>query len=121
MAYSMTGYGRGENIYDSRRYTVEIKSVNSRYCDINVRLPRLFNYADAIIRKTVSDRLTRGKIDVFINYEDTNSEGTEVVVNEGLALAYSEAVKKLASYTGREDDLGSSRLASYQDIIVVRR
>ncbi|SCW66293.1 TIGR00255 family protein [Ruminococcaceae bacterium YRB3002] len=121
MAYSMTGYGRGENIYESRRYTVEIKSVNSRYCDVNIRLPRIFNFADSAIRKTLSDRLVRGKIDMFINYEDTNSEGTEVVVNEGLTIAYSEAVKKIASITGREDDLGSSRLASYQDVIIVRQ
>ena len=121
MAYSMTGYGRGERIFDSRRYTVEIKSVNSRYCDINLRIPRIFNYADARIRKTVSDRLVRGKIDIFINYEDNSNEGTEVVINEGLAMAYSSAVKKIAELTGREDDLAASRLSAYQDIITVRQ
>ena len=121
MAYSMTGYGRGEKIFDSRRYTVEIKSVNSRYCDINLRIPRVFNYADARIRKIVSDRLLRGKIDMFINFEDTDSAGTEVVINEGLAKSYSEAVRTLAQVTGREDDLASSRLASYQDVITVRQ
>ena len=121
MAYSMTGYGRGERIFDSRRYTVEIKSVNSRYCDINLRLPRIFNFADARIRKLVSDRLIRGKIDMFINYEDNNSEGTEVVINEGLARAYSDAVRKIAESTGREDDLAASRLSAYPDIITVRQ
>ena len=121
MALSMTGYGRGEKIFESRRYTVEIKSVNSRYCDINLRLPRLFNYADARIRKTVSDTLLRGKIDMFINFEDNNAEGSEVVINEGLAKAYSEAVRRISEVTGREDDLASSRLASYQDIITLRQ
>ena len=121
MAYSMTGYGRGEKIFESRRYTVEIKSVNSRYCDINLRLPRIFNFADARVRKTVSDSLLRGKIDIFINYEDTDSEGTEVVINTGLAKAYSDAVRELAEVTGREDDLASSRLSTYQDVILVRQ
>ena len=121
MAYSMTGYGRGEKIFDSRKYTVEIKSVNSRYCDINLRIPRLFNFADASVRKVVSDRLLRGKIDIFITFDDSNSEGTEVVINEGLAKAYSDAVRKIAESTGREDDLAASRLASYQDIITLRQ
>ncbi len=121
MALSMTGYGRGEKIFDSRRYTVEIKSVNSRYCDINLRLPRLFNFADAKIRRTVSDALLRGKIDMFINFEDNDAEGSEVVINEGLAKAYSEAVRRISEVTGREDDLASSRLAAYQDIITLRQ
>ena len=121
MAYSMTGYGRGERIFESRRYTVEIKSVNSRYCDINLRIPRIFNYADAKIRKMVSDRLLRGKIDMFINYEDNNSEGTEVIINEGLALEYSKAVRRIAEVSGREDDVGAARLSLYQDIITVRQ
>ncbi len=121
MALSMTGYGRGEKIFDSRRYTVEIKSVNSRYCDINLRLPRIFNFADAKIRKTVSDALLRGKIDMFINFEDNDAEGSEVVINEGLAKAYSEAVRRISEVTGREDDLASSRLAAYQDIITLRQ
>ena len=121
MAYSMTGYGRGEKIFDSRRYTVEIKSVNSKYCDISLRLPRIFNYADAKVRKAVSDRLLRGKVDVFINYEDTDSEGVEVVINTGLAKAYSDAVRQIAEVSGREDDLTASRLSSYQDVINVRQ
>ncbi len=121
MALSMTGYGRSEKIFESRRYTVEIKSVNSRYCDINLRLPRLFNFADAKIRKTVSDALLRGKIDMFINFEDNDAEGSEVIINEGLAKAYSEAVRRISVVTGREDDLASSRLAAYQDIITLRQ
>jgi len=121
MAYSMTGYGRGEKIFDTRRYSVEIKSVNSRYCDINLRLPRIFNFADSKVRKVVSDSLLRGKVDVFINYEDTNSEGTEIIINTGLARAYSDAVSKIAAASGREDDLTASRLSTYQDVITVRQ
>lgn len=121
MAYSMTGFGRAEKIFETRRYTVELKSVNSRYCDINVRLPRLFNFAENNVRKLVSDKLSRGKVDIYINYEDTESASAEVAVNVGLARAYSEAIKKLAEETGRPDDLSATRLSSYQDVLVVRQ
>lgn len=121
MAYSMTGFGRSEKIFDTRRYTVELKSVNSRYCDINVRLPRLFNFAESAIRKLVSDTLSRGKVDIYISYEDQESASAEVVVNVGLAKAYSEAIKKLADETGRPDDLSATRLSTYQDVLTIRQ
>ena len=60
MAHSMTGFGRSEKFFDSRRYSVEIKSVNSRFCDVNIRMPKVFNFADARIRKLISDTLVRG-------------------------------------------------------------
>lgn len=121
MAYSMTGFGRGEKIFSTRRYTVELKSVNSRYCDINIRLPRLFNFAESSIRKLITDRLVRGKVDAYIFFEDQESAAAEVVVNMGLAKAYSEAVKELAEATGRQDDLTATRLSAYQDVLTVRQ
>lgn len=121
MAYSMTGFGRGEKLYDTRRYTVELKSVNNRYCDINIRMPRLFNFADSSIRKLISDELIRGKVDVFISYEDSASASTEVVLNEGLAKAYADAVTKIAAVTGIESDLSPSRLTNYPDVLTVRQ
>ena len=90
MAYSMTGFGRGEKIYDTRKYSIEIKSVNSRFCDISIRMPRMFNYLDTDVRRIITDRLLRGKIDVFINYEDQGESGQTVTVNTGLAKEYSE-------------------------------
>lgn len=119
MALSMTGFGRAEKIFDSRRYTVEIKSVNSRYCDINLRIPRLFNFADAAVRKVVSDRLLRGKVDMFINYSDSNSEDAEISVNLGLAKAYSDAASKISQETGRVDDLAAARIMSLPDVVVL--
>ncbi len=119
MAYSMTGFGRSEKISDTRRYSVELKSVNSRYCDINLRLPRILNFKDADIRKEVTSRLVRGKIDIFINYEDLSGGDCEVAVNETLAVAYSEAIRKVSEITGREDDTGSGRIAVMQDVMVV--
>ncbi len=121
MAYSMTGFGRGEKIIDTRRYTVELKSVNSRFCDINIRMPRIFNFADSKIRKQITDSLVRGKVDVFINFEDSQNSSMEVVVNEGLASSYSEAVKKIAEVSGREDEMTASRLSNFPDVLTVRQ
>ena len=89
MAYSMTGFGRGEKVYDTRKYNIELKSVNSRFCDISIRMPRMFNYLDGDIRRIVTDRLLRGKIDIFINYEDQGEAGQTVTVRSGLAKEYS--------------------------------
>ena len=119
MAYSMTGFGRSEKIVDTRRYTVELKSVNSRYCDINLRLPRVLNFKDADIRKAVTSKLIRGKIDIFVSFEDLSGAGCEVGVNETLAREYSEAIRKVAELTGREDDTSAGRIALMQDVMVV--
>ena len=119
MAYSMTGFGRGEKVFDTRKYSIELKSVNSRFCDISIRMPRIFNYLDGDIRRVITDRLLRGKIDVFINYEDQGEAGQTVTVNAGLAKEYSKAAKEIAELTGREDDLGVARLATMQDVLSV--
>ena len=117
----MTGFGRGEKIYDTRRYTVELKSVNNRYCDINIRMPRLFNFADSKVRKLISDELVRGKVDVFISYDDSMSAATEVVLNEGLVKAYASAVTRISEVTGIESDLSPSRLSNYPDVLTVKQ
>ena len=96
----MTGFGRGEKVYDTRKYNIEIKSVNSRFCDISIRMPRIFNYLDGEVRRVLGDRLLRGKIDVFINYEDQGEAGQSVTVNSGLAKEYSEAAKAISAVTG---------------------
>lgn len=119
MAYSMTGFGRGEKIFDTRKYNIELKSVNSRFCDISIRMPRMFNYLDGDIRRVVTDRLLRGKIDIFVNYEDQGEAGQTVTVNSGLAKEYSEAAKAISAVTGREDDFGVARIATMQDVLSV--
>ena len=115
----MTGFGRGEKVFDTRKYSIELKSVNSRFCDISIRMPRIFNYLDGDIRRVITDRLLRGKIDVFINYEDQGEAGQTVTVNAGLAKEYAKAAKEIAELTGREDDFGVARLATMQDVLSV--
>ncbi len=121
MAYSMTGFGRCEKVFGSRRYTVEIKSVNSRFCDINIRMPRIFNFADGQIRKLITESLVRGKVDIFINFDDSENQSSEVILNEGLVKAYSGALKDISAVTGRDDDASASRIASFPDVLTVRQ
>ena len=70
MIKSMTGFGRGESVSEDCKVTVEIKAVNHRYCDLNMKLPRKLNYLEADIRSFLKQSIQRGKVDVFINYED---------------------------------------------------
>ena len=74
----MTGYGRGKYEIDSREYTVEIKSVNNRYCDISVKLPRSISYLEEKIKKEVTNSVSRGKIDVFVTFINYSNKGKEI-------------------------------------------
>ena len=121
MAHSMTGFGRCEKIFGTRRYSVEIKSVNNRFCDISIRMPKLFNFADARVRKLVSDVLVRGKIDIFVSYEDTSDDSTEVLINDGLVKAYSDAVTKISELTGRSNEINAARIAMFPDVFVTKQ
>lgn len=117
MAESMTGYGRAEHIVESRRCLVEIKSINNRFCDIQVRMPRTLLVLEPQIRKCVSDALSRGKIDVFVTIEDQNTGNTHVQANLLLAQAYSQAISDIAKQTGREDMAGAEVIARFPDVM----
>ena len=99
MIKSMTGFGRGIYENDGRVYTVDIKSVNHKYSDISVRAPRLLNNFEDKIRKRISEVISRGKIDVFISFENYSSEGTSIRINTELAKEYIEQLKKLSEET----------------------
>ncbi|MCR4688821.1 MAG: YicC family protein [Saccharofermentans sp.] len=121
MAYSMTGFGRAEKVFDTRKYTIEMKSVNNRYCDINIRMPRLFNFADNDIRKLITSGLIRGKIDVFIYYTDIGEDCEVITVNTGLAKAYAQAAATIASATSKEDNVTVRDLCSFPDVLKVEQ
>ena len=120
MASSMTGYGRAEATYATRRYLVEIKSVNNRFCDISVRMPRGYAVLETKIREKITDKLIRGKIDVFVTIEDVGDGNSTVEMNEGLAKAYSEAIKKISELTGREDNADAYQIGRIPDVLVAR-
>jgi len=120
MAESMTGYGRADCIFDSRRYLIEIKSINNRYCDVQVRMPRALLSLEPQIRDLVTSCLLRGKIDVFITIEDQGVGNTHVSTNLPLAGAYSQALSEIAASTGRMDTAGADFIARLPDVMITQ-
>lgn len=119
MAHSMTGFGRGEATEGDRRITVEIKSVNNRFCDIQIRQPRIMAALESRVREVISRRLVRGKIDVFINYEDNSAEAFRVHCDLGLSRAYAIALRDMARAIDAPDSLNAATIARFNDVLRV--
>lgn len=119
MIYSMTGFGRGEHVASDRKMIVEMKSVNHRYCDVNVRLPRKLNFLENDIKAYVKKRLSRGKVDVYLTYEDNSVKKESLKFNESLAAEYLEQFKRMAQRFGLENDIKVSHISKYPDVLVV--
>ena len=117
MIKSMTGFGRGKYENEGRSYTVEIKSVNHKYSDINVRLPRLLNSVEDKVRKRVSETISRGKIDVFISFENYSSKGTNIRINKELAKEYIKELKELADEAGLKFDVNVIDISKFPEIL----
>ncbi len=117
MIRSMTGFGRGIYECDGRRYSVEIKSVNHKYSDITIKLPRFFNPIENKIRTHIQNAISRGKIDVYINFENCSNIGTEVKLNESLALSYVEQLKSIAQKANISDDINVVDVARLPDVL----
>jgi len=113
----MTGYGKATLCRNNIDITVEIKTVNNRYTDISCKMPRiLFQYEDAL-RKLIADKVSRGRIDVFINISDRREKVKNINADAGLAKGYIDAAKTLSEKLGIENDLTVSRLMKIPDII----
>jgi len=116
---SMTGFGRGKYENEGRNYTVEIKSVNHKYSDINVRLPKFFNSIEDRIRKTVANSISRGKVDVFITFENYSSKAATIRINRELAKEYIKELKTLASETDLKFDLNVIDISKLPEILKI--
>lgn len=116
---SMTGYGTAETMYAGKKITVEIKSVNSRYSDISVKMPRLYSFLEAPVKKAVTKYTSRGKIDVYINIDSSTDETKDVQVNVNLAKAYREAINKIAEETGTSSEINAVTLARLPDVLAI--
>lgn len=121
MIRSMTGYGKGENEAAGRRFTVEIKSVNHRYNDISIKLPRFMISMEDKIKKTVSQKIFRGKTDVFINFETQSEEDVQVRLNEALAQSYIEKLGILKERFGLESQNTLDLVAKFPDVITAEK
>ncbi|SHE88864.1 YicC/YloC family endoribonuclease [Clostridium fallax] len=119
MIKSMTGFGRATTEEGKDRiYTLEIKSVNHRYLDINVRMPKSMISLEEKIRKSVSEKLNRGKVDIFLNYKNYGQCNTVAKINTELADSYMECLKTLENrYKDIKNDVSVSLIARFQDVI----
>lgn len=121
MIKSMTGYGHYEYQNEEIRMSIEIKTVNHRYCDVYIRLPRQLSCFEDKVRALITSRVSRGKIDVFINWENVGEGKKDVILDEGLARAYYEAMVKIAQNLGLREDISSSSLARFPEILRVEK
>ncbi len=119
MAYSMTGYGRGERIENDRRVTVEIKSINNRFCDIQIRQSRVLAPLEAKTRDVITRRLARGKIDVSISFEDNSESAYRVHCDIGLAKAYALALRQISEAIASTDNISANQISRFNDVLRV--
>ena len=118
---SMTGYGSARGTVEGLEITVELKSVNNRYLDCSVRLPRNFLFAEDLVKQAVSAAVSRGKVDVFVSCQSAGTADTVVSVNRELAREYFEAVSLLAGELGLEPGVNALSIARMPDVLTVER
>ena len=119
MIKSMTGYGRGEYVDESYKFTVEMKSVNNRYLDIGIKMPRQLNMLEAQIRAVLKEYIGRGKVDVFITYEDLSERNMQVKYNSKLAGEYLQQLRAMSVEYSLEMDIRASNLSRFPDVITM--
>lgn len=116
--YSMTGFGRGEYKTDGIELSVEIKTVNNRYLDANIKCPRIFSAQEESIRSALRSRLTRGHADIFVSFSDKREKEREFYVDEGVARSYVNAAKRIKQlFTDVQDDLSVINVLRYPEVI----
>ena len=116
---SMTGFGRGVAERDGRKISLELKSVNHRYLDLNIRLPRALSRFEEMVRGKIKERLSRGHVDVYIYYKNMREDSKEITVDKALVKAYHNALKEIKSLTGAENDVTTSKIAKMNDVFVI--
>ena len=119
MVCSMTGFGRSEVTEGQRKYTVELKSVNNRYLDINIKMPKKFNAFESAIRSELKNYMKRGKVDVFISYEDFSESESRVKYNKAIAQEYSNYLKEMADDFGLDNDVRISVLSKFPEVFTM--
>ena len=121
MVKSMTGYGRARQERNGRNITVEVRSVNNRYLDCTVKMPRAYIFAEDAMKALVQKYISRGKVDVFVTVDAVTADQTVVQVNEPLARSYYQALSRLREMFSLEDELSASTLARFPDVLAVTK
>ena len=121
MIKSMTGYGRAREMLNKRDITVEVRSVNNRYLDCTVKMPRMYTFAEDAIKQHVQQAVSRGKVDVFITVDASAADVAKVTVNQELAAQYAAALGVLAGVCGVESRVTPEQLARFPDVLTVTK
>ena len=121
MIKSMTGYGRSVETVNGREFTVELRSVNNRYLDCSVRLPRILSFAEDAVKQAVKASISRGKVDVFITLRTEGQEDTKVTLNSSVLQGYLEAMHQMVDEFGVKDDISVSTVSRLPEVFVVEK
>lgn len=119
MIKSMTGFGRCELSDENRKITVELKSVNHRYLDVNIKMPKKLNFFEAGIRTLLKEYIQRGKVDIYISYEDYSEKTVMVKYNSAIAGEYLKYLRQMSQEFELEDDIRVSNLSRYPEVFTM--
>lgn len=115
----MTGYGSGTIVEDGKEISIELKSLNHRYTDINIRIPRNLSFLEDDIRKKIQEQVSRGRIDVFVNYQNTNEDSYDIKIDFALLKSYLNSFDQIKKTTNLVDDITLSQILKLNDILIV--
>lgn len=121
MIKSMTGYGRAQGSFSGGDITAEVKSVNNRYLDCGVKLPRGYAYLEEGVKSQVQKAISRGKVDVFITINAAGADNVKISVNEPVAKGYIDAMHRLVQEYGIQDDISASVISKFSDVFLVEK
>ena len=121
MVKSMTGYGRAVETVNGREYTVELRSVNNRYLDCTVKLPRTLSFAEDAVKQAVKATISRGKVDVFISLRGEGTQDVQVTLNAPMVEGYLAAMRQMVDFYGVRDDISVSTLSRLPDVFTVEK
>ena len=121
MIKSMTGYGRAVETVNGREFTVELRSVNNRYLDCSVRLPRMLSFAEDAVKQAVKASISRGKVDVFITVRSEAGDEVQVSLNASVLQSYLEAMHRMVDEFGVKDDISVSAVSRLPEVFVIEK
>ena len=120
MIKSMTGYGKSTLCINSREYQIEIKTVNHKYSDISIKMPKVISYLEDDIRKEINSKIKRGKVDISITFEDYGQEANDVMINTELAKIYIRELKKLAEEENLSANIEVTEISKFPDVLKIK-
>ena len=121
MIKSMTGYGRAVQTVNGREFTVEVRSVNNRYLDCNVKLPRMVSFAEDAVKQAVKNAISRGKVDVYITIKSEAENDTKITLNAAIVEGYLSAMRQMVDSYGVKDDISVSTLSRLPEVFTVEK